>query len=133
MRAAVDITNDQLLDTGTYNGASSGTVTAAWPALGIFFDTSLATAWNTSGSDQPHLGGHYVYFTRPSDNQMVIGPRAIVEMTRDNQEGYGMVFWPPVMDPAPGTGTGLTYTIRKLPSVRVGSLALAEVDLGVPT
>lgn len=117
-RALVDPSTDSLLDTATYGSPSSGVV----DTNGEYFFTETGATWNTAGSAQVHLGGHYVYFSDATGNTPVHGPCEI--RTTLNQTTLGI--YPPV--PSSQQLRGSTFTIRKLPGVRVVSIACYGVD-----
>lgn len=117
-RAIVNPSADPLMVTGTFGTLNTGTVESntAWE----FTDT--AAAWNASGGSQPHIGGHYVYFSDASGNTPVHGPAEIRATLSSTQLG----FFPPL--PNNQFLRGSTYWIRKLPAVRLVSFAAYAVD-----
>jgi len=129
VRGLPDPDKDGLLDTGTYGGASSGTVSQMLWAAGVFWDN--ATTWNVTGS-QVHLGGHYITFFAGADNRPVWGPAAVLNVLRDTaSSGHGLFFWP---TPPATVGlpiSGLSYEIRECGHWRPTSLAAYAVDLEV--
>lgn len=124
----LDYENDPLLVTATYGGASTGTTYLSPRSL--FWDQTLATPWNTTGA-QVHLGGHYVLFRSTSaDKRVLWGPCPIVEVYRESPgAGEALYFYP---EPPPELlGVELDYQIRKLPEMRLHSVACYSVDRGL--
>jgi hypothetical protein len=120
---AVVTKDDPLLVTATYGGTQTGTVTNAYTD---YFLNTAGAAWNTTGN-QVHVGGHYVNFMDPLNGQLIYGPCKIEEVYRETASlGRGLFFSPPL--PPPAVLVGLAYEIRKLPDVRILSIAAYGVD-----
>lgn len=121
-RAIVNPTVDPLMVTGTYGAQNTGTVESntAWE----FTDT--ASTWVQSGASQPHLGGHYVFFTDATGNTPLHGPCEVRATIPGLIASNTLGIYPPV--PNNQFLRGSTYAIHKLPGVRLVSIACYGID-----
>ncbi len=125
LRARIDVDNDPLLDIGTYGGVASGTIDSA-PSLYSMRDNGAG--WNAMGNTV-HIGGHYLV-TRdatgaqrmPAAEIRAVGPDA------GGGETDELIFWGPASDYRHLVGAD--YEIRKLPGVRLISIAIYAQDKG---
>jgi hypothetical protein len=121
-RAIIDPVNDPLMNTGTFGTVNQGVVDTG----GAFEFSDNGSAWNASGANQPHLGGHYVYFTDSSDTTPIHGPAEV----RQTVSATSLSFYPPA--PQHQALRGSTFTLRKLPAVQLVSIAIYGKSREVP-
>lgn len=127
LRGVIDPDADAALDTGTYGGTSTGTVTAVTAvSVGTAAFLSGGAAWNLSPSAEVQDGGYVVTFFSASDGRVIYGPVPIVDTYRlTPSAGKGLVF-----AELPGArltvAAGDTYKITKVPAVRIYSAAIYE-------
>lgn len=122
-RGRVNVDSDDLLDTGTYGGVASGTVSSA-PTL--YSIRVTGAGWNATG-DRVHLGGHYL-ITRDASGAVLHGPAEIRAVGPDTGGGTTdeLYFDPPAVQQMHLVGQ--TVEIRKLPQIRVVSVAIYTED-----